>query len=73
MSNRKSNHPKKLDFAFDAQLKPGVNVITVVARENEDTASAQTLVVRRDGPNGEALPTPRGDNFGADWEFSDDE
>jgi hypothetical protein len=48
-------------------------VITVVARENEDTASAQTLVVRKDGPNGESLPTPRGDNFGADWEFSDEE
>jgi carboxyl-terminal processing protease len=73
MSNRKSNHPKKLEFSFDAQLKPGINVITVVARENEDTASAQTLVVRKDGPNGEALPTPRGDNFGADWEFSGDE
>ncbi|HWO14432.1 MAG TPA: peptidase S41, partial [Polyangiaceae bacterium] len=72
MSNRKASEPKKLPFAFDAELQPGVNIITVVARENEDVATAQTLVVRRDGPNGEALPTPKRDNFAADWEFEDD-
>ena len=72
MSNRKASEPKKLPFAFDAELQPGVNIITVVARENEDVAAAQTLVVRRDGPNGEALPTPKRDNFAADWEFEDD-
>jgi carboxyl-terminal processing protease len=54
-SNRKASDPKRLEFGFDAELQPGINVITVVARENEDTATAQTLVVRRDGPNGEAL------------------
>jgi hypothetical protein len=31
------------------------------------------MVVRRDGPNGEALPTPKSELFGADWEFSGDE
>jgi carboxyl-terminal processing protease len=72
MSNRKATEQKKLPFAFDAELQPGVNIITVVARENEDVATAQTLVVRRDGPNGEALPTPKRDNFAADWEFEDD-
>jgi carboxyl-terminal processing protease len=63
-SNRKSADPKKLEFSFDVELSPGVNVITVVARENEDTASRQTVVVRRDGPNGEALPTPKGEALG---------
>ena len=46
--------------------------LAVVARESEDTATAQTLVVRRDGPNGEALTTPKRDSFAADWEFEDD-
>jgi carboxyl-terminal processing protease len=72
MSNRKASEPRKLPFAFDAELQPGVNIITVVARETEDVATAHTLVVRRDGPNGEALPTPKRDNFAADWEFEDD-
>lgn len=72
-SNRKASDPKRLEFGFDAELQPGINVITVVARENEDTATAQTLVVRRDGPNGEALTTPKRDSFGADWEFEEDE
>jgi carboxyl-terminal processing protease len=68
-SNRKSAEPTKLSFSHEALLKPGINVITVVARESEDVASRTTMVVRRDGPNGEALPTPKSDLFGADWEF----
>jgi carboxyl-terminal processing protease len=72
MSNRKASEPHRLAFNFDAELSPGTNIITVVARENEDTATAQTLVVRRDGPNGEALTTPKRDSFGADWQFEDD-
>jgi carboxyl-terminal processing protease len=72
MSNRKASEPHKLQFSFDADLQPGVNIITVVARESEDTATAQTLVVRRDGPNGEALTTSKRDAFAADWEFEDD-
>jgi carboxyl-terminal processing protease len=71
-SNRKASEPKRLQFSFDAELQPGVNIITVVARESEDTATAQTLVVRRDGPNGEALSTPKRDAFAADWEFEDE-
>ncbi len=66
-SNRKATDPKKLEFSFDAELSPGVNVITVVARENEDTASRQTVVVRRDGANGEPLPTPKGEALGEDF------
>ena len=72
MSNRKANEPKRLQFSFDAELQPGVNIITVVARESEDTATAQTLVVRRDGANGEALTTPKRDAFAADWEFEEE-
>ena len=69
-SNRNGSDPKRLPFEFEAHLKPGMNVISVVARESEDTATRHTIVVRRDGPNGEPLPTPKSELFGADWEFS---
>jgi carboxyl-terminal processing protease len=69
-SNRKAQDPTKLKFAVDAELGPGVNVITVVARENEDTATRSTMIVRRDGPNGEPLPTPRAE-ASEDWEVGD--
>jgi carboxyl-terminal processing protease len=68
-SNRKAADAKKLAFAFDADLQPGMNVITVVARENEDTATRHTMVVRRDGPNGEPLPTPKAEMLGEDWDL----
>jgi carboxyl-terminal processing protease len=71
-SNKKAQDPTKLSFAIDVGLNPGVNVINVVARENEDTATRHTLVVRRDGPNGEALPTPKAELLGYDWEFSNE-
>lgn len=72
-SNRKGADKLKLGFSFEASLNPGINVVTVVARENEDTASRYTIVVRRDGPNGAALTTPKSDDFGADWEFVGDD
>lgn len=68
---RANQGPNKTEMTFKvtAELQPGVNMITVVARENEDTATRHTMVVRRDGPNGEPLPTPKTDVFGSDWEF----
>ncbi|HET9957561.1 MAG TPA: MXAN_5808 family serine peptidase [Polyangiaceae bacterium] len=69
-SNRKAQDATKLKIGFDAQLEPGVNVITVVARENEDTITRSTTIVRRDGPNGEPLPTPKAESHD-DWESSD--
>ncbi len=64
-----SANTRSLPFEATAELMPGVNVITIVARENADTASRVTLVVRRDGPNGEPLPTKKSELFGEDWEF----
>lgn len=60
---------EKMKVSLDALLKPGSNTITVVARENEDTSTRYRVVVRKDGPNGEILPTPKNDVFGEDWEF----
>jgi carboxyl-terminal processing protease len=61
----------RLDLVTDVPLHGGVNIITVVARENEDTMSRRTLVVRKDGPSGEILPTPRNQTFGEGWEFEE--
>ncbi len=58
-SNRNGPDPKKLTFDASIPLRPGVNVITVVARENVDTVGRRTIIVRRDGPNGEVLQTPK--------------
>jgi carboxyl-terminal processing protease len=48
-----------MGFEADAPLRPGVNVVTVVARENPDTTSHKTFIIRRDGPNGELLQSPK--------------
>ncbi|MCC6213775.1 MAG: PDZ domain-containing protein [Polyangiaceae bacterium] len=68
-SNRNGADPKRVTFQVPAKLRPGINVITVVARENDDTVSRYTRIIRRDGPNGEALTAPKGEELGEDWEF----
>jgi carboxyl-terminal processing protease len=71
-SNRKAQDPTKLKFSIDTELQPGINVITVVARESDDSATRTTMIVRRDGPNGEPLPSPKGESAGEDWSISGD-
>lgn len=66
-SNRDGVDPKKANLEFAAPLRPGVNVITVVARENPDTVTRRTLVVRKDGPDGSILKTPKSDDPINDW------
>jgi carboxyl-terminal processing protease len=58
-SNRSGKDPKQLPFEVDVNLRPGINVIRFFARENTDTVSQRTLVIRRDGASGELLPTPK--------------
>lgn len=58
-SNRNGQDAKRMPFETAIPLRPGVNVITVVARENTDTVGRKTLIVRRDGPGGELLQTPK--------------
>ena len=67
--------PKKLAFDTDVQLRPGVNVITVFARESPDNVARRTIVVRRDGAQGELLPTPtsEGSLWGGDDEGGEDD
>jgi carboxyl-terminal processing protease len=61
-SNRNGSDPKHMAFEADLPLRPGVNVVTIVARENPDTTTHRTFIVRRDGPNGELLQTPKTDD-----------
>ncbi len=59
LSNRNAPNPKKIAFETNVPLRPGSNVITIVARENPETTTRRALIVRRDGPNGELLATPK--------------
>jgi carboxyl-terminal processing protease len=68
-ANPQQGDVQRLVFEAEPLLNPGVNVITVVARENVDTVSRVNIIVRRDGPDGAALPTPKSDMFGEGWEF----
>jgi carboxyl-terminal processing protease len=61
-SNRNGADPKHMAFDADLPLRPGVNVVTIVARENPDTTTHRTFIVRRDGPSGELLQTPKTDD-----------
>jgi carboxyl-terminal processing protease len=60
-SNRSGKDPRQMSFQATLPLRPGVNVITVVARETPDILGRKTLIVRKDGPKGELLQTPRTD------------
>jgi carboxyl-terminal processing protease len=49
---------KALSFAAQVPLEPGINYVSVFARENQDVVTRETFVVRRDGPDGALLETP---------------
>ncbi|MEZ4297836.1 MAG: MXAN_5808 family serine peptidase [Polyangiaceae bacterium] len=66
-SNRDGADPRKATFEFDAPLRPGVNLITVVARENADTVTRRMIIVRKDGADGAILKTPKTDDPVDDW------
>ena len=53
-----------MPFEASSPLRPGVNIITVVARENPDTVGRKTIIVRKDGPTGEILQTPKTEEEG---------
>ncbi len=61
-SNRNGSDLKRMAFEAPLPLRPGVNVVTVVARKNPDTVARKTFFVRKDGPQGELLSTPKTDD-----------
>jgi len=72
-SNRNGSDLRKMSFDADVPLRPGVNVVTIVARENPDTTSRRTFIVRRDGPGGELLATPKTDEDLSETAAADDD
>ncbi len=58
-SNRNGQDPKKMSFEADLPLRPGSNVVSIVARENPDTTARKVFIIRKDGPNGELLSSPK--------------
>jgi carboxyl-terminal processing protease len=72
-SNRNGKDQSKMTFDADLPLRPGVNVVTIVARENPDTTTRRTFIVRRDGPSGELLATPKTDEDLSETASSDDD
>jgi carboxyl-terminal processing protease len=52
---------KSLPFGAEVPLEPGINYVSVFARENQDVVTRQTFVVRRDGEDGSLLETPEHD------------
>lgn len=57
----KSKLARELAFDTTVPLTPGINFVTVVARESNDVVSTRTLVVRNDAPDGSLQKTPRND------------
>ena len=61
-SNEGASDPKTMKVELDVPLRPGMNAITLVGRQNSDTIARRTIMVRRDGASGELLPTPKDDD-----------
>ena len=58
-SNRNGADARSAALNVDLPLRPGSNLVTIVAREDYDTIARRAFVIRRDGPAGELLATPR--------------
>ncbi len=61
-SNQGSPTPQQLKFDAVIPLQPGLNNILVVAREDNDSEARHFFTVRRDGPDGALLETPKIDD-----------
>ena len=48
-SNRKGTTPNTLHYEADIPIWPGINQVTVVARQSNQVQSSQTLIVAREG------------------------
>ncbi|MFO0614327.1 MAG: MXAN_5808 family serine peptidase [Polyangiaceae bacterium] len=58
-SNKDGADPKSASFDVSVPLRPGVNIIYVVARESPDSTTRRVVVVRKDGADGSILATPK--------------
>ncbi|NOY90998.1 MAG: peptidase S41 [Deltaproteobacteria bacterium] len=60
-SNAHASDRRRAQFSTRVPLHAGLNYLYVVARESPEVVSRRLLVVRRDGPDGQLLETPRYD------------
>ena len=69
-SNAHAENPREIALDANIPLHDGMNYVNVIVRETDDVVTRRTLVIRRDGPNGEILRTPEveDDLFGAEDE-----
>jgi carboxyl-terminal processing protease len=58
-SNQASTTPRELSFDTEIPVRPGLNTIMVVAREDSGTVSRRFFVVRRDAKDGSLLETKK--------------
>ena len=60
----KSNEgdPTSISFKATVPLHGGMNYISVIVRETEDTLSRETFIIRRDAKDGSAMKTPKYDD-----------
>lgn len=73
-SNQGAIDPKRMAVDMDVQLRPGTNVISLIGRQTADTVTRKTVIVRRDGSQGELLTTPKDDGDAVDLvDLSEDE
>ena len=63
-STRGTENRRELRFSTEVPLRPGINYVTVVARESEASISRRSFVIRRDAADGSLMETPRHDD---DW------
>jgi carboxyl-terminal processing protease len=68
--NRDSKDPRTADLDVEVPLKPGVNIIHIVARQSPDSTTRRMVVVRRDAEDGSLLSAPKGDDSYVPWETS---
>jgi carboxyl-terminal processing protease len=67
-SNRDAKDPSRAELDVEVPLKPGVNIIHVVARQSADSTTRRMLVVRRDAEDGSLLEAPKSDDDYVPWE-----
>jgi len=58
-SNQGSATPRQLAFDAEIPVRPGLNAIMVVAREDSGTLTRQFIVVRRDAEDGSLMKTEK--------------
>lgn len=58
-SNKDAPDSTRAVFDTRVPLHPGINYVTIVARESDDIVSRRVFVVRRDSPDGSLMKTPK--------------